>query len=410
MKKDRLAALLLVAVGLALLWPTQTSITQERLEHNYRGHTLPLERIAELPIQDLGIVTIGAILGGFRSIAVDLLWMKSDSYWHEGKSHRMVPIAKVISLLEPHFVDCWVLTGWHLAYNMSVEADSVDQARQLIRDGIAFLIEGAKWNPERHEIPREIGWTYFDKLNEYEGKGDAQGWPSSHLEDWRAAEWLIDSIRKLEAEMRAGTLDVAIENPPTYLERLIAHGYERMPDIDKALEWYHISLDKYGDDHHAVGAIKTITERYVRAWALYRKAEQAYSQERYSEAIGLLQLAHQRLIEDWQKDDPYDLIGMHLKAKIHEFMAVAATLNGDMPAAEQYYDQAFNIWLEMAEHSSMDKLARRRLLDLFRRCGRPERWAKKIPAGLNDVGLPETTVRRPEEMGEAPGGPAGHEH
>jgi len=214
----------------------------------------------------------------------------------------------------------------------------------------------------------------------------------------------------LEAEMRAGTLDVAIENPPTYLERLIAHGYERMPDIDKALEWYHISLDKYGDDHHAVGAIKTITERYVRAWALYRKAEQAYSQERYSEAIGLLQLAHQRLIEDWQKDDPYDLIGMHLKAKIHEFMAVAATLNGDMPAAEQYYDQAFNIWLEMAEHSSMDKLARRRLLDLFRRCGRPARWAKKIPAGLNDVGLPETTVRRPEEMGEAPGGPAGHEH
>ncbi|NUP99049.1 MAG: hypothetical protein HUU35_04240 [Armatimonadetes bacterium] len=310
---------------------------------------IPLDRIQELNLQDVGIVVIAALLGGFRKMAANVLWLQSDANWFEGRYYRTVPLGRLVTTLDPQFVEAWTVTCWHLAYNMSVEEKSPDGAAERIREGIQFAEAGLPWNSTRYEIYQEIGWTYYDKLQNYA----------------RAAEYLKK----------------AIEHPhPTFLERAIAHAYERIPDIESALFWYNVSLKKYGTQHDpvSVGAIKTISERYLPAWEAYKEGD--------------LDEALFRLKRDWQKDDPYDTIAMHFMARIHEDKAAKASADGDVELANKLYQQAFNTWLDAAKANASNRLARRRVLTLAANFWKQWGWESpnaQIPKGMNDVGLPE---------------------
>jgi len=316
---------------------------------------IPLDQLHELNIQDVGIAVIAALLGGFRKSAANVVWLQSDANWYEGRHYRTVPLGRLVTTLDPQFVEAWTVTCWHLAYNMSVEAKSGDEAADLIRQGIEFAETGLPWNSTRYELYQEIGWTYYDKLQNYA----------------RAAEY----FKK------------AIDHPhPTFLERAIAHAYERIPDIDKALFWYDISLKKYGHDPVATGAIITIKERYLPAWNAYKE--------------GNLEEARRLLNLHWQKDDPYDTIGMHFKARIYEQEATIAAQQGDYERQEERYKKAFDTWLAAANNNASDRLARRRVLTLasqfWDKWGWDRDWqtsGKYFEVGFNDVGLPTSKIK-----------------
>lgn len=313
---------------------------------------LPLDRLQELNVQDVGIVVMAALIGGFRKSAANVLWLQSDANWYGGRAYRTVPLARAVVTLDPHFVDAWTVTCWHLAYNMSVEAKDPNEAADLIRQGIEFAEQGLSWNSTRYELFLEIGWTYYDKLQNYA----------------RAAEYF----------------KLALNHPhPTFVERHIAHAYERIPDIDSALFWYNVSLKKYQQDPVATGATITINERYVRAWNEYKQ--------------GNLDKALRYLQEDWQKDDPFDTIAMHFKARIFETKAEQARKRGDTEEAETHYRVAFETWRAAGEHSAVDRLARRRVLTLASNFG----WGEEVPLGWNDVGLPDRWAAADEMAPEA---------
>ncbi|MBI5830709.1 MAG: hypothetical protein HZB16_00175 [Armatimonadetes bacterium] len=304
---------------------------------------IPLDQVQSLNVQDVGIIVMAALIGGFRKSAANVLWLQNEENWHAGKGYRTVPLAKAVTLLDPYFTEAWVLTCWHLAYNMSVEAKTPDEAAELIKTGLDFAKGGLPWNSTRFELYQEIGWTYYDKLQNY--------------------------------EMAADYLKRAVGHPhPTFLERMIAHAYERIPDIDNALKWYNISLRKYGDkDPVANGAVATITERYLNAWNLYKTGD-------YKGALV-------KLDADWTAAlaradrQPSDTIYQHFRARIFEKLA-------EEPGADRtaMYRQAFAIWLDAAKTNATDRLARRRVLILADNF--PE-WKSQVPAGFNDVGLPE---------------------
>lgn len=343
----------------------------QRVDHVSPGlneQGIPLDQVQTLNIQDVGIIVMAALIGGFRKSAANVLWLQNEENWHSDRGYRTVPLARAVTLLDPYFTEAWVLTCWHLAYNMSVEASSPDEAAELIGTGLKFAQDGLPWNSTRFELYQEIGWTYYDKLQNY--------------------------------EMAAHYLKQAIAHPhPTYLERLIAHAYERIPDIGQALTWYNISLEKYGKDNVALGAITTITERYLNAWKLYE-------QGKYTEALV-------QLDEDWAKavaklggNEPTKTIYWHFKARIYEQLA-------EQPGADRdtLYRQAFDIWFEAAQNNATDRLARRRVLIL---ADNFPAWRDEVPPGFNDVGLPESAGQQlaPEHgsgRGTAPEGTEGDE-
>ncbi len=300
-------------IGLLVgLQPLYGTLSTERLMRGYARPT-QVTKILQHDAPAMTGVIVGAMLGGFREVAASMLWMKTHSMWHEGAGTHWdaLYLMRMTTMLDPHWLEPWRITAWHCAYNLYVETDDPEQQAKMLDMGVDVLKEGISWNPDRYDLYFELGWTYFDKIRDYD----------------EAARWLGAAIR--------------FEHPE-YIERLIAHGYERLPDIPKSLEWYDYCLKRRPSDHTAKGATITIRERYLPAWRLME-------QKKSDEAIDY--------VDQYLTVNPQGTIALHLKAHIYEQA-------GQFVKARQQ-------WQLAAETSALNHHARYKVAELSERLGLP---------------------------------------
>jgi len=126
MRRERRASARMVALfalGLLLLHiPLQEAIHRARpgvFDPNRPSRTASLANV-EGPT-----MAIVAAMGGFRTVAADILWMKVDQMWDGGNWWALPPLLESVTQLDPHFVLAWKVYGWHLAYNLNAEARSI---------------------------------------------------------------------------------------------------------------------------------------------------------------------------------------------------------------------------------------------------------------------------------------------
>lgn len=320
-----------------------------------------------------GVLNV-AIMTRLGPAVADVLWLKADEYWSSGRWYRVWPVLRAINALNPHWVDVYRFTGWHAAYNLyaqwEIEKSKAEREleeakkkgknpeeiasiklriqeaekgmRYWLEEGLSVLREGVSRNPDSWEMRFELGWTYYDKAQDYS----------------RAARWLEQAMELATKQYIQGKL----EDYPFYLDHLVAHAYERMPNIKRALRWWYVAKWKVEQgwskrvkvDYVAIGAITTIKDWYLRAWKLYEagryeEAERALledklvgrSPEKYREALYRLITKREW---DWRVPEPADLIGLHLLAKIYEAM-------GDLRKARDAWGwcKKFNIHDRYAE-------------------------------------------------------------
>jgi len=313
--------------------PLSDHIRYQRLVLGIR-QPLPLTKIVDFDPTAMTGVMIGAILGGFRGVAAAMMWVKVDTLWDQGKGtwYDSLQLMRSTTLLDPHWIEPWRITAWHMAYNLYVETDDPRQRAILLDKAISALKEGISWNPENVDLLIELAWTYFDKLDDYE----------------QAAKWFRATLHMPH---------------PAYIDRLIAHGYERLPDIPKALDWYDYCLKRDPSDTIAQGATLTIRERYLPAWRLLQAGD-------YDGALAL--------IDQYLAIDPKGTIALHMRAHILE---KAGRL-----------EEAFAAWKKPADNFALDHLAQRKVAELGTTLGK-------------DVAPVATQVLRqksPQQMSPAP--------
>lgn len=309
----------LVVGFLVLLQPLNESVYYDRLVLGLRRPT-PITKLVEFDPTAITGVIAGAILGGFRELAASMLWMKTHEMWDsgEGASLKALNLMRTVTLLDPHWLEPWRITGWHLCYNLYVETDDPAQRAEFLRLGVNALKEGISWNPDRYDLYFELGWTFFDKIKNYP----------------EAAKWLGAAIQ--------------FEHPE-YIERLIAHGWERLPDMPKALDWYDFCIKRDPADHTAHGATITIRERYLWAWRLTEMG-------RYDEALDE--------INKCLAVDPNRNLAIHMKGWIYE---QAGRLK-----------EALDTW-SLAAKVALDFHAKAKVAELSRKLGLP------APAEASDI-------------------------
>ena len=244
----KVVLILVAAVLMAGFIPIQSWIEDERVANNLK-QPFQLTNLRDLPLEKVTGTLFTGVLSGFRGIVVDILWMKMDTAWDQGRSDLIVPILNAITMLDPHFMDAWEMSAWHEAYNLTAKAISKygqwdwSVREGPIKDGLAVLEKGVKWNPTRSQLYWYMGEIYYNKMGDQE----------------KAAEWWLKAAE--------------CSDHPKWVARFVAHAYENAPDFDKALYWYYMAEKESPNNATQPGAVITIRERYLPAWQAYKRGD-----------------------------------------------------------------------------------------------------------------------------------------
>jgi len=125
--------------------------------------------------RDLGEAAIGQIdtgsfmmklflLGGFRGIVANYLWIQAEDHKKNHDWDRLKATVDLITKLQPHFLSIWTFQGWNLAYNVSVEWDAPEDKYEWIKQGIKFVQQGVEHNKRSPDLIWDAAWFYYHKF------------------------------------------------------------------------------------------------------------------------------------------------------------------------------------------------------------------------------------------------------
>ena len=161
--KNRLQKLALLALAVVLL--VASSFSQRGL--NRMRADLGLTRVEPLENAPPMLVFTTVVLGGFRGLIANALWVRAMELQDEDKFFEMVQLADWITKLEPHIPTVWVVMAWNMAYNISIKFSDPAVRWAWVKRGIELLRDQAlKYNPKEVEIYRELAWEFQHKIGQ----------------------------------------------------------------------------------------------------------------------------------------------------------------------------------------------------------------------------------------------------
>ncbi|MCE9615416.1 MAG: hypothetical protein K8T26_14185 [Lentisphaerae bacterium] len=105
------------------------------------------------------------VLGGFRGVLADLLWLHATSLQERGRYFDLVQLADWITKLEPRSTGTWEFQAWNMAYNVSAMMTDPAERWQWVQNGIRLLREdGLRYNPRDARLHFVLGWLFQHKL------------------------------------------------------------------------------------------------------------------------------------------------------------------------------------------------------------------------------------------------------
>jgi hypothetical protein len=150
---------------------------------------------------------------GYEHLAADLMWIRTVQYFgkhleSDKRYPRLPALLEVTVGLDPHFIE---------AYRYGAEFLWLAGHTKTT---VAFLEEGCRDNPQRWELPHDLGRLYFLQLVDYP----------------QALRWWSITER--------------LPGAPTYLPRFIARLQGKVGNVETALElWEAIEEDPNTHEH-----------------------------------------------------------------------------------------------------------------------------------------------------------------
>lgn len=132
---------------------------QSRIHHLRKGSNPDISFLG--PTESIPII----LLGSFRGIMVDFLWIKGIARHEEKKYYDLLAINNLIAKLQPRFPAVWIFQSWNMAYNIAHEWNTPESKWKWIKAGLEFAERGAVKNPASGDLFFEIGFIYFHKFS-----------------------------------------------------------------------------------------------------------------------------------------------------------------------------------------------------------------------------------------------------
>ena len=117
---------------------------------------------------DPSSATMNLVLLGLRGPAACMLWVQMDKQKDAKDWAGMRATTESIIKLQPHFQKVWQFHAWNLAYNVSVEWDSVKDRYFWVKEGAKFYRKGS----QRNDKYPELYWYFSDTIGKKIGRSD----------------------------------------------------------------------------------------------------------------------------------------------------------------------------------------------------------------------------------------------
>lgn len=156
---------------------------RERFLERARANKLLFARNLDYADAQARNVSLFNMFFGFRKIAANLLWIEVDRNYRIGQVHRVIPMMKTVTALDPNFVDAYLIGAWHLAYNVTAKMSNTPPAllkwneayQACVGDKEAFYYEAAEFlkdgirnNPRNYNLYFDLGFgIYHEKIEDY---------------------------------------------------------------------------------------------------------------------------------------------------------------------------------------------------------------------------------------------------
>ena len=111
----------------------------------------------------LGSIAQLSLLGS-RGAMVTYLWYSAIEKQKRNDFHEFEQLVKAVTTLQPHFITPWIFQSWNIAYNVSVEMQSMGDMYFYIARGIELLSEGERRNKKSPDMRYQIGFYYQNKF------------------------------------------------------------------------------------------------------------------------------------------------------------------------------------------------------------------------------------------------------
>jgi hypothetical protein len=151
---------LLILAGILLV---SASVSQRGL--NRMRADLGLTRVEPLKNAPPVLVFTTVVLGGFRGLIANALWVRAMELQDQDRFFEMVQLADWITKLQPRIPTIWVVMAWNMSYNISIKFSNPADRWSWVQRGIELIRDQAlQYNPHEVELYRELAWHFQHKL------------------------------------------------------------------------------------------------------------------------------------------------------------------------------------------------------------------------------------------------------
>lgn len=183
------------------------------------------------------VAFVTVVMGSFRGLLADILWLRTTSLQEEGKYYEMVQLASWITKLQPRFTGATAYLAWNMAYNISVTCSSHEDRWRWVRKGIELIRDEAlEYNPGDPVLYKELGWIYQHKI------GNIMDDANQYYKNRMAVE-LMEVFGKADADWEALAASPKNEKELKEALHLDKQFWKDLgtPDIDSKDKYYSFS-------------------------------------------------------------------------------------------------------------------------------------------------------------------------
>ncbi|WP_308984619.1 tetratricopeptide repeat protein [Thalassobacterium sedimentorum] len=151
----------------------------------------------------LGQGLVVGVLGGFRAILADFLWIRTNTIWERRDRVKMDAMVRLVTTLDPRPEFFWINGSRMIAYdvpNWRIREEGgyseVPEARQRAIDleqshqAFDLLDEALEFHPDRAKLYLEKGQIYLNRLKD----------------DANAAKWFLQASKQADAPYYAARI------------------------------------------------------------------------------------------------------------------------------------------------------------------------------------------------------------